>query len=419
MCKSVLRLQKYSSLNTERFIASRLSKGRHSGFTRSVVRLGIGSIALGMVLMILSVAIVTGFQREIREKIIGIRGHIQISMFSSNTLLEKKPISIDRDFIPHLKSISGVRHIQTFASSAGIVRAGESSEGCVLKGAGSDFDWAYLQRNLVEGRIPEYTDSVAGDEILISRWLASRLELKQGDKLSMYFMGQQPRVRVFRICGIYATAMEEEIDRQFIFGDIRHLQTINGWKPDEVEGLELFISDFSRLEEMREQVYQLSDFDLDVHSIDQEYPQIFDWLDLLDINVFIILFMMLMVAGVNMVSTLLILVLERTQMVGILKSMGAGNKSIRKVFISLNFSMLWKGLLAGNILALGLAFLQQRYSLIPLNPESYYMSTVPIHLDLWGILLLNAGTVAVLFLIMFIPLTVIRRMNPVRSLRFE
>jgi lipoprotein-releasing system permease protein len=406
-------------LNTELFIARRiLSKGK-ANFSRPVVRIAILSIGLGLTVMFVAVAILTGFQKEVREKVIGFGAHIQISHYDENSSLEAKPISTHQDFYPSLGSAKGIRHIQVYATKAGIIKTADQIQGIVLKGIGPDYDLSFFSKRMKEGRLIQISDTGKTNDVMISKNLAALLKLKLHDDIRMYFLsGSSTLARKFHITGIYETGLEE-FDKVYVICDIRHIQKLNNWQPDEVGGFEVTLDNFNDLDKMGKFVYRRIGMSLDAKTIRDLYPQIFDWLDLQDINVIIILVLMVLVTGITMISTLLILILERTTMIGILKALGMSNGSIRRIFLVNAVYIIGQGLLWGNLVGAALCAIQQRYGVITLPQESYYVSVVPVNLDLWNILLLNAGTVIVCLAMLLLPSFVSTRISPVKAIRFS
>ena len=414
-------------MNLPYFIANRLIKGRREGtsFSRPINIIAIIGIAMGLGVMILAVAILTGFKQQIREKVVGFGSHIQIMNFDSNISFETTPISDTQSFIPKIKQLPGVAHIEVFATKAGIIRTEEDIQGVVLKGIGSDFDWSYFKSNMVDGNVFTVTDTGRTDKVIISKKIADMLRLKTGDSFSMLFIQDPPRMRKFTISGIYETSLEE-FDKMYVFCDIGHIKRLNGWSEDQVSGFEIFINDFDKLNEMTATVrdaigYKLTEEDskFKVTNIRIRYPQIFDWLNFQDLNVVIIILLMLIVAGFNMISGLLILILEKTNMIGVLKSLGAEDITIRRVFIYQAAYLIGKGLFWGNFIGIGLAFLQLKTGLITLDPSSYYIKTVPVNLQLSHILLLNAGTMVAIILMLLVPSQLISRITPVKAIKYD
>ena len=371
--------------------------------------------------MIVSISIVTGFQEEIREKVIGFGSHIQISHFDSNSSPETEPINKNQAFYTTFQSVEGIKHIQVIATKAGIIKTDNQMEGIILKGVSSDYDWSFIEDKIIEGNILQIKDSLRSKDIIISKLIAQRLKLKLGDSIRMYFIGKeqaQPKGRKLHIAGIYETGLAE-YDKLFVLGDIAQIQSLNKWSPNQVGGFEVLINNFNDIEEISEYVYKNIPYDLDSKNIKQRDPQIFDWLQLMDMNVLIILILMIVVATINIISTFLILILERTSMIGLLKALGTRNYSIRKVFLYTSMYLVLKGLIWGNIIAISFCLIQKYFGFIKLPQESYYLTEVPIHFSLLNIVLLNLGTLLICFLILIIPSYIISKIIPVKAIRFS
>jgi len=408
-------------LNTELFIARRIVKAGQANFSGPIVRIAVASIALGLAVMIISVAIVTGFQKQVRNKVIGFGSHIRITKFDSNRSYEAKHISMNQEFYPSIEQNEGIKSIQVFALKAGIIKTKDQIQGVVFKGIGSDFNWSFFEDKIEEGTKILINDTIKSNEILISRQLASLLKLKVGDDLRMYFIIEdelQPRGRKFTISGIYKTGLEE-FDQLYVIGDIGHIQKLNQWTKDQVGGFEIFIDDFDELDMMQEKVYSLIGYDLNSFSIRDLHPEIFDWLELQDMNVIIILLLMLLVSGITMISTLLILILDRTYMIGVLKALGTRDSGIRKIFLYNAIYIIGRGLLWGNIFAIALCLLQYHFGIISLNQESYYVSVVPINLNILHIFIINLATLLICTLMLIIPSYIITKISPVKAIRFS
>ncbi len=414
-------------MNFPYFIAQRLIKGRRedTSFSRPINVIAIIAIAMGLAVMILAVEILTGFKQEIRNKVVGFGSNIQIVNFDSNISFETTPISDKQDFVPKIKALPGIKHVEVFATKAGIIQTDKDIQGVVLKGVGSDFDWSYFSRNMVEGSVFHVNDSARTNEVIISKKIADMLRLKTGDSFLMHFIQDPPRVRKFVISGIYETSLEE-FDKIYVFCDIGQIQRLNGWSPDQVSGLEIYIDDFNEIDQKTSEVRDIIGYRITeetpkfkVTNIRSRYPQIFDWLNFQDMNVIIIIILMLVVAGFNMISGLLILILEKTNMIGILKALGSDDKTIRRVFLYQAAYLIGKGLLWGNLIGIGLAFLQLKTGLITLDPSSYYIKTVPVNLDPVHIILLNAGTMAAIIIMLMVPSQLISRISPVKAIRYD
>ncbi|MBK6345456.1 MAG: ABC transporter permease [Bacteroidales bacterium] len=406
-------------MNFEYFISRRIRSRDGSSFSRPIVKVSVAGIALGLAVMLISVAILQGFQTQVRDKVSGFGGHIQITGFDSNNSYEPTPIDKNDAKISQLQRLPGILNIQEFGLKAGIIKTEDQIEGVVLKGVNADYDWQFLKDKLTEGSIPEFKDTSAGIDVLISQKLANLLGFKAGDDLRMYFIiDNTARGRKFRVSGIYNTGMAE-FDEMYVFGDIRHIRKLNGWDGNLVSGIEINIRDFDHLNEIAGQVYNIIGFKLNTQTIKQLYPQIFDWIEIQDLNVLIILILMALVSGITMISTLLILILEHTRDIGMLKALGATNGSIRKIFIYASVNITFYGLIWGNAVALSLVFLQKKSGFIPLPEDSYFVSVVPVDIGLQAILLINLATVMICTLMMLIPSLVIRYIAPVKAIRYE
>jgi lipoprotein-releasing system permease protein len=413
----------------ELFIARRLfldKENRHH-LSRRIIHIALAGIALGIMLMLMSVAIVTGFKKEISDKVVGFAANIQIVNFDSNLSFETAPVNRNQPFLTDIRSINNVENISVFATKPGIIKTGENIQGVVLKGVEKDFDWSFFRKHLLGGNIP-VLEGLRSSDVLISENIRSRLQLKLDDPLYMYFVIENeklPRVRQFRICGIYRTNLQE-FDDLFVVGDLRQVQHINGWDSLQVSGFDVRLNDFSQLDLTAHEVTgKVIHYGKDPGStlrcitIRQKYPQIFDWLSILDMNVWIILALMVLVAGFNMISALLVLVLERIRMIGTLKAMGSSDKSIRKIFLYLSGFLISRGMIWGNLIGILLLLVQKYFKPVTLDAATYYMDYVPVHITILQVLLLNAGAWAVSMLMMLIPGIFISRIAPDKILRFD
>jgi len=406
-------------LNVPLFIARRMGRQKPGeSFISLIKKIAILSIALGLAVMIISLAVVTGFQNEIRDKVIGFGSHIQITNFDYNVSFEPRPIAVDPDLIRQAGAIDGLRHIQAFATKPGIIKTDDDIHGVILKGVGTDFHWSFFRNRITEGRILFMEEDRPSDDVIISGHIARRLQLGVGDDIFLYFIQTPPRIRRLSISGIYSTGLED-LDRVFVLGDIRHIQRLNDWDPDQVGGYEVLVSGFDELTAVHGQLLEIMPYHLEARSIREIYPQIFDWLSLLDMNVYVIIALMVLVAGINMITTLLISVLEKTRAIGILKAVGGPNILIRKIFLYHAAILISRGLFWGNLIGLGLLLLQLQFGLITLDPESYYVTQAPVNIRLSHLLLLNAGTFAVSMLMLILPSYIIARIRPVKAIRFS
>jgi len=406
-------------MNTEQFIARRLIKGSTGSFSAPVIRIAIISVALGLAVMIISVAIVTGFQKQIQNKIIGFGSHIQIAKYDSNNSYEFRAINKNQQFYQTLTKTPGIKHIQSFATKAGIIKTPDQIQGVVFKGLGSDFDWSFFNDKLIAGNHFSTIDTIAGTSVIISKNLADLLKIKVGDPFRMYFIiDNVARARRYTVSGLYNTGLSE-FDLKFIFGDIRQIQKLNSWTQDSVSGFDVYIDDFKELDKMGKLVYDEVGYEMNARTIRELYPQMFDWLDLQDMNVIIILVLMILVSGMAMISTFLILILERTSMIGLLKALGSRDRSIRTIFLYNAAYIIGKGMLYGNLVGITLCLLQKYFNIVPLPQESYFMAYVPINLNLIHLLLLNIGTLTACTMMLVLPSYIITRISPVKAIRFD
>ncbi len=412
------------------YIARRIfsDKENRNNLSHHIVNIALLGIILGLVVLILSVAIVTGYKTEVGRKVIGFGSHMQVVNLDSNESFETNPISEDQEFLPELKNIEGVSHVQVFATKPGIIKAGTEIKGVVLKGIGPDFDWSFFIENKIAGEPFTVRDTVKTNKVWISKQMADLLNVKLGDKLTMFFVSPPeivPRQRKFELTGIYKTSLDE-FDRLFVLADINHVRKLNNWKNNEVSGFELLVNDFRNLDQVGKKVSNLilrftkpDSPVLQVVSIKEKYRQIFDWLGMLDINVWIILSLMILVAGFNMISNLLVVVLERTQMIGILSAMGARTWSIRKVFLYFCTMLLLRALFWGNLIGIGICLFQKYTHFFELNTATYYLEYVPVNLSILHLLLLNVGTVLITMLMLLLPSYFIAKVSPEKTIRFE
>ncbi len=411
-------------MNLEYFIAKRLitAKDNKSSISAPIIKIAISAIAIGMIMMIVSVATGIGLQQKIREKISAFNGHIIIANYDNNqsdaTLV---PVSKNQKFYPKFTSVSDVDHIQAVATKAGIIRTADAFEGIVFKGVGADYRWDNIKEYLVSGRLPNLLASL-NPEVIISQYLANRLKLKVGDEFNTFFMkeGQNklPNIRRFKIVGVFSSGFQE-FDATYVLGDIRHVQRINKWKSDQIGAFEVFVDDFDNISTVGEQVYEHTASTLDSQTIVQKYSYIFEWLQLFDFNIVVILIVMILVATINMVVALLVLILERTQMIGIMKAIGANNWSIRKMFLYNASYLICRGLLWGNLIGVAILLIQKYFGVVELNPENYYVNEAPVYINVFYILLLNVLTVGVCFVVLLIPSYIITKITPVKAIRFD
>lgn len=422
-------------VSVEKFIADRITlanKGKNN-ISKPIVKIGITGIALGISVMILTVAIVLGFKQEIITKITGITSHITISSSSINNSNEPSPLKLPADTLKMLKESGFVKHIQPMAVKNGIIKTKTENEGVLLKGVSKDFDFSFFKKYLSDGALPVYTDTGVSRDIFISKKLADRLNIKTGQKLLAYFLTNkkisdsltahgytelEKRSRSFKVCGIFNTGFAE-FDENLAIVDLKQIQKLNYWENDEVGSYELFLDNYKTLNDDVEKVQELLGYNYRILPVNETYENIFSWLEMVDVNGIIIISLMLMVAGVNMITALLILILERTNMIGLVKSMGMANFNVRKVFFFVSLKLLWKGLLIGNIIGIGVVLLQYFFHLAKLDSDTYYVEYVPVIFNVVYILLLNAGIILSCLLMMFFPTLILTRITPIKTLRFD
>ncbi|RNC89352.1 MAG: ABC transporter permease [Allomuricauda sp.] len=413
-------------MNFEWFIAKRLITGKEHKISISapIIKIAIAAIAIGLVMMLIAIASTIGMKQKIREKVSAFNGHIQIFNYDNNTSdVSVVPVSLEQEFYPEFKTVEGIAHVQGVATKAGIIRTEDTFEGMLAKGVGSDYNWSVFQEYLVSGRIPNYNDGL-NEEVLISRLKANLLQLNVGDSFFAVFLkdndpSKPPNNRKFTVVGIYDSGFEE-FDRDIVFVDLRHIQRMNRWEANQVGTFEVFLEDFDQIDQKAAEIYDNTLSELDSQSIKSKYYKIFEWIGLFDFNAALIIGIMIIVAGINMITALLVLILERTQMIGILKALGSENWSIRKVFLYNAAYLIGVGLFWGNLIGLGIILLQQQFRFLRFpNPEEYYIEYIPVHIDLPIILLLNVGVLVLCLLMLVLPSYAIAKISPVKAIRFE
>ena len=416
-------------MNTERFIAKRIifGSGNSNQLSRPIVRISVLGLALGLAVMILAISIVTGFQNEIKNKLIGFGSHIIITNYDDNASDEPQPISKNQPFLNELKKNKEIDHVQSYATKSGIAKTKTVNEGVLLKGVSNDYNWKFINENLKSGKVITLSDTGLSRDIVISQYLADKLELKLKDKLVVYFLTKkedslstqyEQRVKTFYVSGIYETGYED-IDKKLVLVDIRQIQKINFWDDDLIGGFEIAIKDYKKIDVVGEEVSDIIGQGLSVQTVKDLNSSVFSWLDWMDVNVQIILILMVIVAGINMMSALLILILERTTMIGLLKALGARNGSIQKVFLYNSAFIIGKGLIWGNVIGLGIALFQQHSGFFKLDAKVYYLTQIPIDINLVSVLLLNIGTLLCCLLMLVIPSFFVSRITPVKAIRFS
>ncbi|MBE9584432.1 ABC transporter permease [Mucilaginibacter sp. JRF] len=406
-------------MNFSSFIAGRITFKSRRTFSKLIVRIAVVGIMLGLGVMILSLAIVKGFKQEIREKIRGFAGDMQVVKFDLNNSYENSPFVKDDHFVKQALHNKEIISIKPFATKPAIIKANDEIEGIVLKGVDKTYDWQVFKKTLLEGDVINFSDSVkANEQIIVSRQTADRLKLKVGDDILMYFVQEPLRKRKLVISGIYSSGVDE-VDKTFVIGSLALIQRLNNWESNEIGGYEVRVANFDRLAKADAFLDTVIPVRLKSYTIQQNYPTIFEWLKLLDVNARVMLVLMLIVAVINMISALLIMILERTSMIGMFKALGANNWSIQKVFLLNAFYLIGLGLILGNIFGLGLSLFQFKTHFFQLDPASYYMSFVPVQLNVMDVVLLNIGTLVICLLVMLIPSALVSKIQPVKAIRFK
>ncbi len=411
-------------MNYELFIAKRIvSAKRYKGSISSpIIKIAIIAISLGMIIMMVTVATGFGLKKKIRDKLSGFNGHIQITNFNTNNSeITLDPISKEQDFYPKFKNIDGINNVQVFATKAGIIRTETDFEGIIFKGVASDYDWSFFSEYLVDGILPLFSDGVSNDAVISSE-ISDRMNINLGDKFNVLFVKENPAkppwIRVLNVVGIYNTGLQE-FDENFVIADISHIQKMNRWNENEVGGFEVLIEDFDEITTKTNEIYSQTSSFLNSQSVVGKYPTIFEWISLFDNNIYVIIIFMIFVAGINMITALLVLILERTQMVGILKALGGSNISIRRIFVYNAGYLILKGLFWGNLIGLTIILIQKYFGIITLNPESYYVSEAPIYITFIHVLLLNLGTLVLCLIMLILPSIIISKISPIKSIKFE
>ena len=412
-------------MNLEYFIAKRLIRGAAHKISISapIIKIAIAAIAISVFMMLIAIATGVGLKHKIREKVAAFNGHIQIYNYDNNTSdISVVPVSIEQDFYPEFTSIDGISHVQAVATKGGIIRTENTFEGFIAKGVGSDYNWEVFKEYLVNGVLPDYSGDL-NTEVLLSQLMANRLQLKIGDSFSAFFPKEEdplkPNQRNFKLVGIYDSGFEE-IDGKFVFIDIRHIQRMNKWEDTQVGNFEVFLNSFDDIDQKSREIYGRTLSTLDTQTVINKYYKIFEWIGLFDFNIALIIGIMIIVGGINMITALLVLILERTQMIGILKALGSANWSIRKVFLYNAAYLIAVGLFWGNLLGLGFIWIQQKYRLLKFpNPKEYYIEYIPVHIDFSTVLFLNLGVLILCLLMLLVPSYIITKINPVKAIRFE
>ncbi|CDF80218.1 permease family protein [Formosa agariphila KMM 3901] len=411
-------------MNYEYFLAKRIigSKAYKSSVSAPIIKIGIAAIAIGIIVMMIAIATGIGLQQKIRDKVVAFNGHVVISNFDSNNSQESVvPISNQQDFYPEFTSIDGINHIQGVATKFGVIRTATDFEGIIVKGVGKDFKWDYFKDFLIEGRLPDYTQN-RNEDVLMSQFIANKMGFKLGDTFNTYFIkddtNKPPNIITYNIVGIYNSGFQE-FDASFVIADIKHIQRLNKWDETEIGNFEVFINDFNQIKEIGTEVYKNTPPTLNTQTIVEKFYNIFEWIKIFDNNIYAIIGIMILVAGINMITALLVLILERTQMIGVLKALGSNNWSIRKLFLFNASYLIVLGLFWGNLIGLGLLFAQKYLKLFPLDPSIYYVTEAPVYINLNYIIALNVGTFVLCLVMLLVPSYIITKISPVKAMRFE
>ncbi len=411
-------------MNYELFIAKRIiaTKEYKGSISSPIIKIAIVAIALGIIIMMIAIATSVGLQKKIRDKISGFNGHIQLTNFdTNNSEVTLTPISTEQEFYPNFSSVDGVKKVQVYATKAGIIRTEENWEGIVLKGVGADYDWTFFKDYLVKGTLPAYSEK-RSVEVLLSQYISDRMQFNIGDEFNTLFLKEDanklPSIRVFKLVGIYNSGFQD-FDENIMIGDLKQIQKLNKWKESEVGGFEVFIDDFDEIEEKGDLIYAEIPPNINAQTITHKFPGIFEWIKLFDTNTLIIIIIMILVAGINMITALLVLILERTQMIGILKALGSNNWGVRKLFLYNASHIIFRGLFWGNLIGISILLIQHYFGVITLNPEIYYVNVAPVSMTFGMIIMLNIGTLLLCLLMLIIPSWIITKISPVKAIKFE
>jgi len=406
-------------LNLPYFISKRISQNTPGSFSTTIHKIAVGSIGIGLGVMIISFLILKGFQDTVTDKIYNFSAHFQVTKYTSNNSYEEVPISLKNEVFRDPGQFDFIDHVQEFSHKAGLIKTDEEVLGVIFKGISARFDSVRFQSSLIAGRFLHFDEEGYSREVLLSKVISDKLKLEVGDDAIVHFFQDPPRVRRLRVVGIYETNLSEYYDNKFIIGDIRLIQRLNNWADSVAGGMEIYVRNVKNLDEARDQLESVVDYDFYVEKVEDKYIQVFEWLHLISRQVNIFLGIILFVVCVNMISIILILIMERTQMIGLLKAFGATNALIRRIFLLNGVRLIVKGLVIGNLLGLGIGLIQDQFSIIPLNPKDYYMSYVPIGWNWEMTLVLNLLTLVVVAMIILIPTLAISKVNPIKSIRFD
>jgi lipoprotein-releasing system permease protein len=407
-------------LNLSKLLADKIYQSNNDSkkTAKPVVVIAISGIALGVIAMLLSVMVVTGFKNEISDKVTGFMSAIRVHQLANNNSFEEIPINSNQKYLQEIKKINGVTAIQNYAHKAGILKAKDEIQGVVLKGVDNTFDWNFFKNKITHGDKID-VNNLNKNESVVSKNLCEKLNLKVGDSFLIFFIQEDRKVRKFVVKGIYNTGLSEDFDNLYIFCSMNVIQKVNNWDSTQVAGFEIKVDDLNNIDIISKEVYDKVDYQTNVQTVKEIYPQIFNWLELQNLNVIVIIVLISLIAGTTMISTLLILILENRRPIGLLKAIGASDQTLSKTFLKLSSKILIRGLLIGNFIGLGLAYLQLKTGFITLDETSYYIKSVPINFSLTGIVFINIGTYVICMLMLLIPGKIISKINPIESLRFD
>jgi lipoprotein-releasing system permease protein len=405
-------------LNLYYFISSRIQKNDRQSFSSLVHRIAVIIIFLGFLLSITSLCILDGFKTSIREKIFSFGAHIHLTKYDVDKSYEESPFIIQKNTLDSIKAIPAIQHVQGVSHKPCLLKSSSEIQGVILKGVGKDFDIGRFKDNIIDGSFITFNDSTYSRQIVVSDKIASKLSLKTGDSLLLYFVQNPPRFRKVVISGIYQTGLEE-LDELFIIGDIQLNRVLSGWSPKQIGGLEIYVSDFNQLDSTANQVYHKMDYDMQIQLITDKYLQIFDWLNLLNRNVSIFLFLIMSVSTFVIIATIIVMVMERTPMIGLLKAFGTTNQAVSRIFLWNGFRIILIGMITGNAVALGLCALQYHTGIVPLDAENYFMNAVPIEFPWLAISLVNIGALLFFTIVLYVPVRFISRVTPVKAIKFN
>lgn len=405
-------------MNLSYFIAKRISFKKAGGFSATIHKIAVGSLALGLAVSLVSFMVLGGFQKTVSEKVYGFTGHYQVQRFTMSNAFEEAPFSLNSQFSKTYKELPFITKVQSFAHKAALIKGDEEVEGVLMKGVGQDFDTLGFKKYVIDGRMLQIPDEGTSNEVMLSQFIANKLLLKVGDKITLYFVQDPPRFRRVEVVGIFQTYLEN-FDEKIIIGELQTIRNLNDWTKDQIGGMEIFVDDFNSIDSYTPIIEEYMDYDLKLISSQEKFLEIFDWLSLLDNNVYVFIGLIGFVAIFNMGAILFILIMERTQMIGLLKALGSTNQQIRRIFFWNGINILLRGMVIGNAIGLGIGLLQDQFRLIPLDAESYYMSYVPIDWNWIAFFLINIGIVALTAAVLWIPVMVISKVDPIRSIRFD